>query len=759
MEKGRRLITMASVSDLVMIIGGFDETGRTNTDIEIYNTTSGSWNRNYRLSTAKSDLQTTVCKEYVFIAGGPEFDRKVEIFDSNSFILSSIDLSIARSFVTMNSIEEQVLFVGGGSFVRPYQMYDTVDILNVTDWTMNTSKISIGRSMMTTTKINTIEIKRVFFAGGIQVDMNVSKVIDIFDYTTQIWSVSFLSVARRYMGAGSIGHIVFFGGGTESPFHSREDSYFMNGTSVLDIFNASNGEWYLSHLNSARSSVSSVSTEKYTFFVGGSLNGSLSSSQIDILSCSLCDEGYYSDSGYQPCSLCPSGHYTDGKGIFPCMEGYYSGNGSSQCLKCESGTFSKNGSSQCTVCDAGNYWNGQKCEKCELGKYSSKSTDKCMECPKGRTTNSLGQSHCVCMIGYEELNSGECIQKIEKGSMMKTKGAIGGTVGGVFLFVVSTAVVVTLIRKRRMTASDEEELTNYTSAPFVDRTVSLTSLNIVKMENAEWEIPFSELIFTANDLIGSGNYGEVYKGEWRNIPVAIKKLKMGNISQKQLLEFREELALVKGLRPHMNVVKFYGACTQDIENMCLVAEFVSHGSLFALMKKRKVTLPEMSQILSGCAAGVNHLHKEGLVHRDIAARNVLLSVEEERIVAKIADFGLSRFVEGEADQRTVSEVGPTRWMAPEALRERKYSLKSDVWSFGVLCWETVNQTTPYKQLDAFQAGVKVAYEGLRLDLPHHLPELATVMQKCFEENAEDRWNMKEVMDHLKQWESKIEESL
>lgn len=341
---------------------------------------------------------------------------------------------------------------------------------------------------------------------------------------------------------------------------------------------------------------------------------------------------------------------------------------------------------------------------------------------------------------------------------MKVGGAIGGSIGGAFLFIISTVVVVMLIKKRKMRASDEEELSNYTSAPLEERRpASMASLNMVKLENAEWEIPASELIFNANGMIGSGNFGEVYKGEWRNIPVAIKKLKMGNISQKQLLEFREELALVKGLRPHMNVVRFYGACTQELENMCLVAEFVSHGSLFALMKKRKVTVAETSQILSGCAAGVNHLHKEGLVHRDIAARNVLLSVEEDKIVAKIADFGLSRFVEGEADQRTVSDIGPTRWMAPEALRERKYSVKSDVWSFGVLCWETVNQTTPYKDLDAFQAGVKVAYEGLRLDVPQHLPQLAIVMQKCFENNPEERWSMKEIMEALKEWESQVEE--
>lgn len=101
---------------------------------------------------------------------------------------------------------------------------------------------------------------------------------------------------------------------------------------------------------------------------------------------------------------------------------------------------------------------------------------------------------------------------------------------------------------------------------------------------------------------------------------------------------------------------------------------------------------------------MHHLSKEGICHRDLASRNVLL---DENFKPKISDFGLSRFVHTGSSSTTKfvlfclrpltdlllrSEVGPLKWMAPESLRDRLYSEKSDVWMFGVVCFEIMNRS-------------------------------------------------------------------
>merc|ERR1712146_108664 len=84
--------------------------------------------------------------------------------------------------------------------------------------------------------------------------------------------------------------------------------------------------------------------------------------------------------------------------------------------------------------------------------------------------------------------------------------------------------------------------------------------------------------------------------------------------------------------------------------------------------------------------GMSHLHTEGIIHRDLATRNILLS---EGLTPKISDFGLSRFGAPDDDNQTKSDVGPLKWMAPEAIKARVYGKKTDVWSYGVTVWEIV----------------------------------------------------------------------
>ena len=126
---------------------------------------------------------------------------------------------------------------------------------------------------------------------------------------------------------------------------------------------------------------------------------------------------------------------------------------------------------------------------------------------------------------------------------------------------------------------------------------------------SNWEIPYHELV--VGKLVGSGAYGEVYEGSWRNVTVAIKKLKDKTISEERIKEFMEEAEIYKNLRPHPNTVLFYGACTDISAPICLVTEFLGMGSLYSYLRTnprlpRKVKL----DIIKGAASGICHLHQE-----------------------------------------------------------------------------------------------------------------------------------------------------
>jgi serine/threonine protein kinase len=127
----------------------------------------------------------------------------------------------------------------------------------------------------------------------------------------------------------------------------------------------------------------------------------------------------------------------------------------------------------------------------------------------------------------------------------------------------------------------------------------------------------------------------------------------------------------------------------------------------------------MRQLCSGCQA----LAHEGVIHRDIAARNVLLfawnATDVSATRAKISDFGMSVSAYG-ASSITVGEGSlPMRWMAPESLERRRFSEKSDVWSFGVMCWELLSDgKLPFASFASDADVYTAVLQGHRLEKPH-----------------------------------------
>ncbi|XP_041061118.1 protein-tyrosine kinase 6-like isoform X2 [Carcharodon carcharias] len=205
----------------------------------------------------------------------------------------------------------------------------------------------------------------------------------------------------------------------------------------------------------------------------------------------------------------------------------------------------------------------------------------------------------------------------------------------------------------------------------------------------EWERPRKEFTFTKK--LGSGHFGEVYAGYWnKTVQVAIKTVHAG----------KEAL--------HLGLEQLLDMAVQ-------VAE------------------------------GMSYLESQNYVHRDLAARNVLVG---DNCICKIADFGLARAVK-EGVYVSQSTAIPYKWTAPEAIEFGRFSVKSDVWSFGVLLYEIVTHgRTPYPGLDN-QEVVSMVSKGYRMPCPDGCPgKLNEIMLQCWNSTAQNRPSFKALVQIL-----------
>ncbi|XP_062402694.1 interleukin-1 receptor-associated kinase 4 [Sardina pilchardus] len=196
--------------------------------------------------------------------------------------------------------------------------------------------------------------------------------------------------------------------------------------------------------------------------------------------------------------------------------------------------------------------------------------------------------------------------------------------------------------------------------------------------------------------LGEGGFGIVYKGRLNNTHVAVKKLNaMDDISPEELqIQFNQEIQTLMVLK-HENLVNMVGfSC--DTEHPCLVYAYMPNGSLLDRLACLDNTPPlswhRRHIIAVGTANGLEYLHSNHHVHRDVKSANILL---DEKCVAKISDFGLTRASAKRTSTTVMTEkvVGTTAYMAPEALRG-EITPKSDIYSFGVVLLEIISGLPP-----------------------------------------------------------------
>ena len=257
-----------------------------------------------------------------------------------------------------------------------------------------------------------------------------------------------------------------------------------------------------------------------------------------------------------------------------------------------------------------------------------------------------------------------------------------------------------------------------------------------KEVNDEFDIPFDEL----RDLqwIGNGAQGCVFKGNFRNEEVAIKKVKS------------KEEASIKNLKKlnHPNLVKFKGASFNGDKFYCIVMEFCPFGQLYTFLNSTKENFYLKPSLMidwsKQIAAGMQHLHLNKIIHRDLKSPNILITYNNQ---LKISDFGASKNASDKS--MVMSFKGTVAWMAPEVIRNEACSEKVDVYSFGVVLWELLTCETPYKNLDQNSIMWGVGSNKLRLPIPHSAPDgIKLLLQLCFNLKPRNRPTFSQILKHL-----------
>ncbi|KAH9694536.1 serine/threonine-protein kinase STY46 [Citrus sinensis] len=259
-----------------------------------------------------------------------------------------------------------------------------------------------------------------------------------------------------------------------------------------------------------------------------------------------------------------------------------------------------------------------------------------------------------------------------------------------------------------------------------------------------WEIDPKHLKFGSK--VASGSYGDLYRGTYCSQDVAIKVLKPERINSDMQKEFAQEVFIMRKVR-HKNVVQFIGACTKP-PSLCIVTEFMSGGSVYDYLHKLKgvFKLPSLLKVAIDVSKGMNYLHQNNIIHRDLKAANLLM---DENEVVKVADFGVAR-VKAQSGVMT-AETGTYRWMAPEVIEHKPYDHKADVFSFGIVLWELLTGKLPYEYLTPLQAAVGVVQKGLRPTIPKNSqPKLAELLERCWQQDPALRPDFSEIIEILQQ---------
>nr|XP_033958793.1 focal adhesion kinase 1-like isoform X2 [Pseudochaenichthys georgianus] len=249
--------------------------------------------------------------------------------------------------------------------------------------------------------------------------------------------------------------------------------------------------------------------------------------------------------------------------------------------------------------------------------------------------------------------------------------------------------------------------------------------------------------------IGEGQFGDVHQGVYNSpenpdLSVAVKTCKNSTSDSVREKFLQEALTMRQFDHPH--IVKLVGVITEN--PVWIIMELCTLGELRSFLQVRKYSLDLASLILysSQLSTALAYLESKRFVHRDIAARNVLVSTAD---CVKLGDFGLSRYMEDSSYYKASKGKLPIKWMAPESINFRRFTTASDVWMFGVCMWEILMfGIKPFQGVKNNDVIGRIE-NGERLAMPPQCPPtLYSLMTKCWSYDPSKRPRFTELKTQL-----------
>ncbi|KAH8958278.1 hypothetical protein BDL97_06G015500 [Sphagnum fallax] len=266
-----------------------------------------------------------------------------------------------------------------------------------------------------------------------------------------------------------------------------------------------------------------------------------------------------------------------------------------------------------------------------------------------------------------------------------------------------------------------------------------------------WKVESKSLERSKEGKLGKGSSATVYKIKWLGKHFA-EKCFIGPENE----NIRKEVSILVGLS-HPNIVPLF--CYAINKHYCSLVMELMDGDLRDLMQtnlessETPFELCEAVDIMLQIAEGMHYLHQNSVIHRDLKSMNILVK-RDERMYAKVADFGLSRTrLSSWTYSNLTNDVGSTRWMAPELFgdeqdessilsseADKNYPFKVDVYSFGMVCYEIMTGHIPFRDVASMTDLRKmIKYDGLRPKIPEQYPEcLTTLVETCYHSDPTTR---------------------